>query len=251
MNERKLSQIELFAFDEPQCFYNEVGKLGNCRYGILKLTCGEEMGWGECIMSANTKAVDLIKWGAFLRDISKHSLDEAMAIVRRAGSSWQQNQLEVVQMALLDMSARLQGKSLAELVQIQHTLGIAVGAELSTTHNYRKTVKTSSNTWPQKERADTRHIHPVFGSSLIETIRYARQLRNQGFNINIHRDYLIGPARSSLLLLSKTLNAAWSETESESQPIALCGSPSSIYGTGFDLDMPTLVNKSSAYFSVL
>lgn len=119
MDQNKLSQIELFAFDSPPFLLSGTGQSERCWHVVLKLSCGKQCGFAECILSADDTAVDLIRWGSFLMNIRNRTLEEALEIVRHKVSEWAKNQFELVQTALL---------KLAQVKYVQHR--IAVGAEL-------------------------------------------------------------------------------------------------------------------------
>lgn len=110
MAQSRLSRIEVFAFNEPQAIHHGMIASESDRYGILKLTSHNEHSWGSCIITNNAKSFDLIKWATFLRSIRNCQLDEALTIVNCQSTVWEPDQLVMVQMALLDLSAKLQGK---------------------------------------------------------------------------------------------------------------------------------------------
>lgn len=113
MDQRRLSRIEVFVFDSPEPIHYGMEAEPDSRYGILKLTCKGGSSWRACLISANTKPFDLIKWSSFLRMIYHCRLEEAIDKVRTHGSEWDQTQFELVQGALQDLKAKLQGKSFA------------------------------------------------------------------------------------------------------------------------------------------
>lgn len=130
MDQRRLSRIEVFVLDEPEPIHYGMEGAEGCRYGILKLTCKGGCSWGACLISANTKNFDLIKWSSFLRAICHCRLEEALDKVRREGSDWEQVKLELVQGALQDLKAKLQGKSLAGHIQQGRLYSVAAGGAI-------------------------------------------------------------------------------------------------------------------------
>lgn len=84
MNSDRLSRIELFAFDTRPSFARKPVLAGSV-YLVLRLTCGEQVYYGECVVTMNGKALDLIKWGAFLLSIHHSSLEELLMEVRLHG----------------------------------------------------------------------------------------------------------------------------------------------------------------------
>lgn len=118
MNQRRLSRIEVFVFDAPWPFHHATESSGKCRYGVLKLTCKAGCSWGAGILSAEGDHFDVIKWSSFLRSIRNHRLEEAIEIVQQLGAQWEPGQQEIVQTALLDLKARLQGKVVTSHLQM-------------------------------------------------------------------------------------------------------------------------------------
>ncbi|MEK4102978.1 hypothetical protein NST28_02685 [Paenibacillus sp. FSL R10-2791] len=151
MDQRRLSRIEVFVLDEPEPIHYGMEGAEGCRYGILKLTCKGGCSWGACLISANTKNFDLIKWSSFLRAICHCRLEEALDKVRREGSDWEQVKFELVQGALQDLKAKLQGKSLAGHIQQGRLYSVAAGGSNSRSERlYYKPSKALSTASQQK-----------------------------------------------------------------------------------------------------
>lgn len=129
MDQRRLSRIEVFIFDAPELIHYGMEAVQDTRYVILKLTCKGGCSWGACLISTNIKTFDLIKWSSFLRTIYHCRLEEAIDKVRIHGSEWDQTQLELVQGALQELKAKLQGKFLAGHIQQGRLYSVAVGEE--------------------------------------------------------------------------------------------------------------------------
>lgn len=127
MDQRRISRIEVFVFDSPEPIHYGMEEAPNCRYSILKLTCKGGCSWGACLISANIKTFDLIKWSSFLRTIYHCRLEEAIDKVRILGSEWDQTQFELVQGALQDLKAKLQGKFLAGHIHQGRLYRVAAG----------------------------------------------------------------------------------------------------------------------------
>jgi hypothetical protein len=102
MNNARLSRIELFAFNTRPSFLSGSESSG-CWYGVLKLTCGRQTGYGECILCADDNAVDLIKWGSYLKSLRHCSIEEAFEVVSLHGLEWAPNQRTLLQAALDSM----------------------------------------------------------------------------------------------------------------------------------------------------
>ena len=102
MNNARLSRIELFAFNTRPSFLSGSESSG-CWYGVLKLTCGRQISYGECILCADDNAVDLIKWGSFLKNVRNCTVEEALEITRLHGQEWAPSQWTLLQAALDSM----------------------------------------------------------------------------------------------------------------------------------------------------
>ncbi|ASA20152.1 hypothetical protein [Paenibacillus donghaensis] len=102
MNSARLSRIELFAFDNRPSFAHRSIQNG-CWYLVLRLTSGEHISYGECVVPMNGEAIDLIKWGAFLRSIHRSTLEEAFQTMQQMKQEWTSSQLSLLQSALSGM----------------------------------------------------------------------------------------------------------------------------------------------------
>lgn len=102
MNNSRLSRIELFAFDTRPSFMHGSEPSG-CWYGVLKLTCGQQISYGKCILCAGDNAVDLVKWGSFLKNIRNSTIEEAFELIRLHGQEWAPNQRNLLHAALDNM----------------------------------------------------------------------------------------------------------------------------------------------------
>ncbi|RCX23759.1 hypothetical protein DFP94_1011361 [Fontibacillus phaseoli] len=99
MNSARISRIELFAFDAKPSFTKKPQQPG-CLYLVLRLSCGEQISYGECVVPKKDNGMDLIKWGAFLRCIRFATLEEGFMAVRFHEREWTTSQLELLQSAL-------------------------------------------------------------------------------------------------------------------------------------------------------
>ncbi|MDP4095569.1 hypothetical protein OIN60_02025 [Paenibacillus sp. P96] len=232
--EAHITGIQLFEFDIDTCYQTGRGMLSSCRYGLLQINCGTYTGWGECVMSANDKHFDMVKWASFLHRLKGMTLREALATTRLHRILWGENKADMTLTALLDVRARMKNKFIAAEILMR----------TSTQYLMR-------NAAIRGNRKRICHIHPGDKSSLIETMAYAKHLWLEGYSLEIHKDYLIGPACTALKLLSHTLEATWQENEEYPEPASLHNFVTHTVGTGFDLESKELFQKSSAYYSVL
>lgn len=234
MDERIIG-IQVFEFDVPSCFHYDQGRMVNCRYGLLKITSSDQTGWGECIMSINENHFDLIKWSTFLYTLRKLTILEALKTIAAHKSLWGKVKTELVEMALLDLTARIQRKKFNEMIVLGEDRYEQNATSLFDPKNITKTID----------------IHPGCKGTLIETVNYAQSLQQHGVKLLMHKDYLIGPACSAWQLVAKSLGAEWLETDEYLEPSRLSPFLPTEFGTGFQLDSSLLLEESQAYFAVI
>ncbi|MEY9093428.1 hypothetical protein [Paenibacillus sp. RC84] len=283
--DRRIIRIELFEFDVPCCYHHAKGKLENCRYGLLKLTDeGGETGWGECLMSVNEKVFDLVNWARFLYRLQKSTLAQALDTVRLYRVLWGNVKADLVEMALYDLKARSQGKPFVDVLGSFSGFSSFGSAGRSGNSSFRLETAAArsdgSGTWPDTEShvssrvrqaagfghavADRefpvsgrfqaeRELHPGCCGSLLDDLRNACMLRQEGMALAMHKDYLIGPACCLWEHTAAVLGANWLEEGSSPEPARLAPLQACerIAGTGFQLDQPVLFEESRAYFVVL
>lgn len=131
MEQRRLLRIEVFVFNAPWPAFCGPESPGTSRFGILRLTCTAGCSLAQGILCADNMEFDLMKWSSFLRTIRHCRLDEAIEIVRRLSPEWEQTQREMVQTALLDLKAKLQGKVLSAHNQTESQLHVAAAGNSS------------------------------------------------------------------------------------------------------------------------
>ncbi|MBR2567652.1 MAG: hypothetical protein IKE34_00480 [Paenibacillus sp.] len=111
MQTKRLSRIELYAWDEPDGIDEASGRLQYKRYGILRMTCGIYQGIGHCLLSSGTKREDVIRWGSFLRSFRACTLSEAWEIFEQRGHRWSTEQRKLVHTVLMNlMENRIQAR---------------------------------------------------------------------------------------------------------------------------------------------
>lgn len=113
MSERRLSGIEMFAFDvvmEPR--ENEPRRTIR-RYGLLKLSCGAAAGYGVCLISEGFAPADLVRWSvcfARLRGLSPEEASAAVAAERGSAAERHAQQHALLRRALADLRAALEAR---------------------------------------------------------------------------------------------------------------------------------------------
>lgn len=120
MQTKRISRIELYAWDEPDGIDEASGRLQYKRYGILRMTCGIYKGIGVCLLSSGTKREDVIRWGSFLRAFRACTLIEAWKVFEQRGHRWSTEQRKLVRTALMNlMENRIQARLYGSFI---HTL---------------------------------------------------------------------------------------------------------------------------------
>jgi hypothetical protein len=244
--------IQMFEFDVPSSFHYDQGRMVNCRYGLLKITCSGQTGWAECIMSINENHFDLIKWSTFLYKLKNLTIQKAHETIELNKALWGKAKTELVEMALLDLTARLQKKKFNEMIGLGGDL--TTGSSIRSLGNHHSSYlykQTATSLLVPKNITEICHIHPGCQGTLLETVNYAQNLQQKGIKLLIHKDYLIGPACSAWQLAAVSLGAEWLETDEYLEPSRLCPLSSTVYGTGFQLDISMLLQESQAYFAVI
>ena len=114
----RITQIELYRLDVTKERHFSHGTWKNRQHVILKVSAGDQSGWSETIASKNNPDLNLCEWGDFLKEIKGLTVSEAFTFLKdnRGRALWTKRELEFVEMALLDLSGRLQGKSAIELL---------------------------------------------------------------------------------------------------------------------------------------
>ncbi|MFS0838216.1 hypothetical protein [Paenibacillus sp. 1P03SA] len=278
----RIIRIELFEFDVPCCYHYAKGTLENCRYGLLKLTDeAGETGWGECLMAVNEKYFDLVTWARFLYRLQKTTTTQALDIVRLNRVLWGNVKADLAEMALFDLISRSRRKPFVEVLGSYGGAGYYGSCGRSVTSSFsarpaavlneegglrsgpepryrsrsgevaRIEIAVSAQSSANALRTE-REIHPGCGGSLLDDLRSAYMLRQEGTALAMHKDYLIGPACCLWEHTAAVLGADWLEEGGYPEPARLAPVQTCGYiGTGFQLDQPALFEQSRAYFIVL
>ncbi|WP_037285541.1 hypothetical protein [Saccharibacillus sacchari] len=113
MNERKLSGIEMFAFDVvEEARENEPRKTVR-RYGLLKLSCGTAAGYGVCLISEGFAPADLVRWSTCfgrLRGLTPEEASAAVAADRWGARERHAEQYALLRRALADLLVALEAR---------------------------------------------------------------------------------------------------------------------------------------------
>ncbi|KAA9005384.1 hypothetical protein F4V43_07890 [Paenibacillus spiritus] len=91
--------IELFAFRSRPSFSRLAPSPGH-GYVVLRLSAHGYTGCGECAVPLNGQALDLIKWGSFLKELRLSTPEEAFALLMTGEREWSPCQRQALQSAL-------------------------------------------------------------------------------------------------------------------------------------------------------
>ncbi|WP_040952832.1 hypothetical protein [Gorillibacterium massiliense] len=117
MENCNLSRVELFAFTAQPATQGPDRK--TCRPILLRLSCGDRAGYGECLLPDTGKPIDLIRWGAFLKGFRNATLEEAHLLTILHADGWTPDQVRMARAALAE---------LAQSVSLQERVPVGVGS---------------------------------------------------------------------------------------------------------------------------
>ena len=117
-----IDEIELFRYDISTPRHFSWGTWHNRQHVFMRITSGERTGWAEVAADKNNPELDTRSWGRFIQDFKGLTLNEAYALVKahQVGTGkdgkYHKKQLEFVEMGLLDLLGRVEGKPAIELL---------------------------------------------------------------------------------------------------------------------------------------
>lgn len=117
-----IDEIELFRYDINTPRHFSWGTWHNRQHVFMRITSGEHTGWAEVAADKNNPELDTRAWGRFLQDFKKLPLSDAYVLVKAnqigtgKDGKYQKKQLEFVEMGLLDLLGRVEGKPAIELL---------------------------------------------------------------------------------------------------------------------------------------
>lgn len=120
----KITKIEIFRYDINIPRYFSWGTWHNRQHLFIKISSGDFYGWTETPASKNNPNYQPTEWVKYLEKFKGLTLGEAqkrLASEQVLGSKRSLKMLESLDMALLDLSGRLQNKSAVELLRLKGT----------------------------------------------------------------------------------------------------------------------------------
>lgn len=117
----KINKIELFRYDVDIPRYFSWGTWYNRQHLFMKITSGDYYGWSEIPASLNNPDFYPTEWIEYLRDFMNLTIDQAYKLLHSQqvkGTKVKTKKLEFIEMALLDLSGRMQNKPAIELLHL-------------------------------------------------------------------------------------------------------------------------------------
>ncbi len=115
----KIDKIELYRYDNDIPRYFSWGTWYNRQQIFMKMTSGDFVGWSETNGSKNNPALDLKKWGEFLKPFTGMRVNDAYALIKanqNSNGKFSVSQLEFIEMSLLDLLGRIEEKPAITLI---------------------------------------------------------------------------------------------------------------------------------------
>jgi hypothetical protein len=103
----KIELVELFSFEVTKPRHFSFGTWSNRQHAILRLGIGSHSGWSEGLCAVNAPRVDIEKWGECFKDLVQMSVSGALQLVQQRRDLWTFAQLEMAEIALIDLAGRL------------------------------------------------------------------------------------------------------------------------------------------------
>ena len=114
----RIDEVELFRLDANSSRQIVFGNFKNRQHAALRLCADGVCGWSEGIVSHNDPSFQLAPWGACFADLKGKSVTDALAHQRRHRETWWVNQLEMAEIALLDLSGKLLNESVLTMLDL-------------------------------------------------------------------------------------------------------------------------------------
>ncbi len=103
----RIDEVELFRLDAANPRHISFGRWDNRQHAALRLCAKGVCGWSEGIVSHNDPSFELAPWGACFSELKGMTVSDALTHNRQHRESWWVNQLEMGEIALLDLAGRL------------------------------------------------------------------------------------------------------------------------------------------------
>ncbi|MCY9661595.1 hypothetical protein P5G65_07220 [Paenibacillus chondroitinus] len=111
-----IRSIELYRYDVNVQRTFSHGAWTNRIHGFIRISAGNQSGWGENIMAVNREELDLNEWLSPLQELIGMSIGEAVRTVTSRLTELCSKRAEMVETALLDLAGHLLGQSALDLL---------------------------------------------------------------------------------------------------------------------------------------
>jgi L-alanine-DL-glutamate epimerase-like enolase superfamily enzyme len=169
----RIDEVELFRLDANPPGQIQFGPFENRQHAALRLCVKGTCGWSEGVVTHNDPSFQLAPWGACFAELKGMTVAAALSHHRQHRETWWVNQLEMAEIALLDLAGRLMGISVLSLLEMEHRLpvpGIFCIRESDP-------LKVAEQVRAARRRNLTSHIkikiygEPTLDTALIEAVR--------------------------------------------------------------------------------
>jgi L-alanine-DL-glutamate epimerase-like enolase superfamily enzyme len=103
----QIDEVEIFRLDTTKPGYLSFGTGDAHQHAALRLCAQGVCGWSEGIISQGDPSFQLAPWGACFSELKAMTVANALMHHRQHRESWWVNQLEMAELALLDLAGRL------------------------------------------------------------------------------------------------------------------------------------------------
>jgi hypothetical protein len=172
-------EVELFRLDANIPGQLSFGIQQNRQHAALRLCAGGCCGWSEGIVSHNDPNFQLAPWGSCFSELKRMTVADAIMHHRQQRESWWVNQLEMAEIALLDLAGRLLEKPVLELLNLDGRQPVP-GLFCINESDPKKAAEQARFT---RKRNLTTHIKlRIYGESSIDTalVQAVRQVMGSG-----------------------------------------------------------------------
>ncbi|CAM3320738.1 mandelate racemase/muconate lactonizing enzyme family protein [Zobellia roscoffensis] len=123
----KITKIELYKYDINIPRYFSFGTWYNRQHLFMKVSAGDYYGWSEIPASRNTPDINPINWVNYVKQYKGLSIENAQKLLEfqqlpESGTSLKE--MEFIDVALLDISGKIQGKPAIELLNLPYRAAV-------------------------------------------------------------------------------------------------------------------------------
>ena len=123
----KITKIELYKYDINIPRYFSFGTWHNRQHLFMKISAGDYYGWSEIPASRNTPDLNPVKWVNYVKQYKGLSIENALKLLesqQQPNSKTSLKEMEFMDLALLDLMGKVQGKSVVELLDLTNRAAV-------------------------------------------------------------------------------------------------------------------------------